>query len=224
MGLKGKGFSQRRDWFSSGETSSTARRNGILLLEVNRMLRAGGYFAWAAQPVYKHELALEEQWEVTSAIVYNLEKIKESEFGNYPSLENKKIANWSNMCSTSDKKFSLLIVCLPSSSEMINLTSHLCWNLVKEGYIAIWQKPLNNSCYLSREAGTRPPLCDSDDDPDSVWDHSNFVSCVQFCTDGSKFITVSSDKKGILYDAKTGEKIGELSSKDGRKGSIYAVS
>ncbi|KAF5956180.1 hypothetical protein HYC85_009036 [Camellia sinensis] len=91
-------------------------KDGILLLEVNRMLRARGYFAWAAQPVYKHELAPEEQWE-----------------------------------------------------EMINLTSHLCWNLVKEGYIAIWQKPLNNSCYLSREAGTRPPLCDSDDDPDSVW-------------------------------------------------------
>ena len=55
-------------------------------------------------------------------------------------------------------------------------------------------------------------------------DHSNFVSCVQFCTDGSKFITVSSDKKGIIYDAKTGEKIGELSLEDGHKGSIYAVS
>lgn len=27
------------------------------------MLRAGGYFAWAAQPVYKHELVLEQQWE-----------------------------------------------------------------------------------------------------------------------------------------------------------------
>ena len=37
--------------------------DGILLLEINRMLRAGGYFAWAAQPVYKHEVALEEQWE-----------------------------------------------------------------------------------------------------------------------------------------------------------------
>ncbi|CAL5374212.1 unnamed protein product [Camellia sinensis] len=55
-------------------------------------------------------------------------------------------------------------------------------------------------------------------------DHSNFVNCVRFSTDGSKFITVSSDKKGILYDAKTGEKIGELSSEDGHKGSIYAVS
>ncbi|XP_028124534.1 casein kinase I-like isoform X3 [Camellia sinensis] len=55
-------------------------------------------------------------------------------------------------------------------------------------------------------------------------DHSNFVNCVRFSTDGSKFITVSSDKKDILYDVKTGEKIGELSSEDGHKGSIYVVS
>lgn len=56
------------------------------------------------------------------------------------------------------------------SLEMVNLTTRLCWELVKkEGYIAIWQKPLNNSCYLSREAGTSPPLCDKDDDPDNVW-------------------------------------------------------
>jgi hypothetical protein len=26
------------------------------------MLRAGGYFAWAAQPVYKHEEAQQEAW------------------------------------------------------------------------------------------------------------------------------------------------------------------
>lgn len=55
-------------------------------------------------------------------------------------------------------------------------------------------------------------------------DHSNFVNCVRFSPDGSKFISVSSDKKGIVYDGKTGEKIGELSSDDGHKGSIYAVS
>ncbi|XP_057484153.1 probable methyltransferase PMT11 [Actinidia eriantha] len=101
------------------------RDDGILLLEINRMLRAGGYFAWAAQPVYKHEVALEEQWE-----------------------------------------------------EMVNLTSRLCWNLVKkEGYIAIWQKPLNNSCYLNREAGTRPPLCDADDVPDNVW-YVDLKACI----------------------------------------------
>ncbi|KAF2317453.1 hypothetical protein GH714_022409 [Hevea brasiliensis] len=56
------------------------------------------------------------------------------------------------------------------------------------------------------------------------WDHSNFVNCIRFSPDGSKFISVSSDKKGILFDGKTGEKIGELSSEDSHKGSIYAVS
>ncbi|KAF4385250.1 actin-interacting protein 1-2 [Cannabis sativa] len=55
-------------------------------------------------------------------------------------------------------------------------------------------------------------------------DHSNFVNCLRYSPDGSKFISVSSDKKGILFDGKTGEKIGELSSEDGHKGSIYAVS
>ena len=27
-----------------------------------QLIRAGGYFVWAAQPVYKHEEVLEEQW------------------------------------------------------------------------------------------------------------------------------------------------------------------
>ncbi|KAL1208675.1 putative methyltransferase PMT10 [Cardamine amara subsp. amara] len=93
------------------------RDDGILLLEVNRMLRAGGYFVWAAQPVYKHEDNLQEQWK-----------------------------------------------------EMLDLTNRICWELIKkEGYIAVWRKPLNNSCYVSREVGTKPPLCRPDDDPDDVW-------------------------------------------------------
>ncbi|KAJ1397350.1 WD40/YVTN repeat-like-containing domain superfamily [Sesbania bispinosa] len=58
----------------------------------------------------------------------------------------------------------------------------------------------------------------------SIRDHSNFVNCVRFSPDGSKFITVSSDRKGIIYDGKTGNKLGELSAEDGHKGSIYAVS
>lgn len=93
------------------------RDDGILLLEVNRILRAGGYFVWAAQPVYKHGEDLQEQWK-----------------------------------------------------EMEDLTSRLCWKLVsKEGYIAIWQKPLNNSCYANRDVGVQPLLCDPADDPDNVW-------------------------------------------------------
>uniref|UniRef100_A0A7N0USV5 Methyltransferase n=1 Tax=Kalanchoe fedtschenkoi TaxID=63787 RepID=A0A7N0USV5_KALFE len=101
------------------------RDDGILLLEVDRMLRAGRYFVWAAQPVYKHEVALEQQWQ-----------------------------------------------------EMLDLTTRLCWNLVKkEGYVAIWQKPMNNSCYLSREESTKPPLCDPDDNPDSVW-YVDLKACI----------------------------------------------
>ncbi|KAF7038584.1 hypothetical protein CFC21_048754 [Triticum aestivum] len=93
------------------------RDDGILLLEVNRMLRAGGYFAWAAQPVYKHEEAQQEAWK-----------------------------------------------------EMEDLTTRLCWELVKkEGYVAMWRKPVNNSCYMSRDPGVKPPLCDTDDNPDNVW-------------------------------------------------------
>ncbi|KAF7819954.1 actin-interacting protein 1-2-like [Senna tora] len=55
-------------------------------------------------------------------------------------------------------------------------------------------------------------------------DHSNFVNCVRYSPDGSKFLSVSSDKKGIIYDGKSGEKIGELSSEGAHTGSIYAFS
>ncbi|KAF7147016.1 hypothetical protein RHSIM_Rhsim03G0133700 [Rhododendron simsii] len=37
----------------------SCREDGILLLEVSRVLRAGGYFAWAAQPVCKDEPLIE---------------------------------------------------------------------------------------------------------------------------------------------------------------------
>ena len=54
--------------------------------------------------------------------------------------------------------------------EMENLTTRICWELVKkEGYIAIWRKPLNNSCHMNRDPGVQPPLCDAEDDPNSVW-------------------------------------------------------
>lgn len=55
-------------------------------------------------------------------------------------------------------------------------------------------------------------------------EHVNFVNCIRFSPDGSKFLSVGSDKNGFLYDGKTGEKLGTLSSQDGHSGSIYAAS
>ena len=54
--------------------------------------------------------------------------------------------------------------------------------------------------------------------------HSNFVNCVRFSPDGSKFVSTGSDKKGILFDGQSGEKIGEFLPENGHKGSIYAAS
>ncbi|KAI9088627.1 hypothetical protein K1719_029741 [Acacia pycnantha] len=51
-----------------------------------------------------------------------------------------------------------------------------------------------------------------------------FNKSIKFSSDGTKFITVSSDRKGIIYDGKSGDKLGELSAESGHKGSIYVVS
>ncbi|KAJ7516755.1 hypothetical protein O6H91_22G069400 [Diphasiastrum complanatum] len=93
------------------------RDDGVLLLEVDRVLKAGGYFAWAAQPVYKHEESNQRTW-----------------------------------------------------LDMEDLATRMCWKLVaKQGYIAIWQKPIDKSCYSNRLPGALPTLCDINEDPDSVW-------------------------------------------------------
>ncbi|KAK6131486.1 hypothetical protein DH2020_034772 [Rehmannia glutinosa] len=101
------------------------RDDGILLLEANRMLRAGGYFIWEAETIYKDEDKLVQQWK-----------------------------------------------------EMEDFTGRICWELVnKEGYIAIWQKPLNNSCYLTRDPDVQPSLCDKEDNPDDIW-YVNLKACI----------------------------------------------
>ncbi|CAN1268549.1 Probable methyltransferase PMT10, partial [Linum perenne] len=103
--------------------------NGISLLEVNRLLRAGRYFVWRAPKVDKLNVSLEGQWKALFA-------------------------------------------------EMEDLTRSICWQLVKkEGDVAIWRKPLNNSCYLGREIGAQPPLCSSQEDPDHVW-YFNVSACI----------------------------------------------
>lgn len=50
------------------------------------------------------------------------------------------------------------------------------------------------------------------------------MNCVRYSPDGSLVLSVSSDKKGFLFNGQTGEKVGELSSQGGHTGSIYAAS
>lgn len=59
---------------------------------------------------------------------------------------------------------------------MQDLTARMCWELIKmEGYLVIWQKPLNNTCYDNRGSGAQPPLCDAEDDSDNVWYLQNLL-------------------------------------------------
>jgi len=55
-------------------------------------------------------------------------------------------------------------------------------------------------------------------------EHTRFVNCVRFAPDGSKAITVGSDKIGILYDGKEGNKVGALSSTNAHTAGIYSCS
>jgi len=53
-------------------------------------------------------------------------------------------------------------------------------------------------------------------------EHNKYVNCVRFSPDGNKLVSVSNDKRGIFYDGKTGDMIGELSHDNGHTSSIYS--
>ncbi|XP_031281591.1 probable methyltransferase PMT10 [Pistacia vera] len=112
--------------------------DGILLLEANRMLRAGGYFAWAVETLDKDgEILLEKQ------------------------------------------------------KDMEDLAARICWELVKkDGNIAVWRKPLNNSCYINRAAGVQPPICDSNDDLDNVW-YVGLRACIALLPENSYGVNIT---------------------------------
>ncbi|KAL9410887.1 hypothetical protein AB3S75_044626 [Citrus x aurantiifolia] len=93
------------------------QRDGILLLELDRLLRPGGYFAYSSPEAYAQD---EEDLRI-----------------------------W---------------------KEMSALVERMCWRIAaKRNQTVVWQKPLNNDCYMARAPGTLPPLCHSDDDPDAVY-------------------------------------------------------
>lgn len=101
------------------------QRNGLLLLELDRVLRPGGYFAYSSPEAYAQD---EEDLRI-----------------------------W---------------------REMSALVERMCWKIAsKKNQTVIWVKPMNNDCYNQRPAGTQPPLCRSDDDPDAVWG-VNMEACI----------------------------------------------
>eukprot|EP00163_Fabomonas_tropica_P014165 TRINITY_DN2585_c1_g1_i6.p1 TRINITY_DN2585_c1_g1~~TRINITY_DN2585_c1_g1_i6.p1 ORF type:complete len:528 (-),score=175.77 TRINITY_DN2585_c1_g1_i6:386-1969(-) len=57
----------------------------------------------------------------------------------------------------------------------------------------------------------------------SMKDHTRFANCIRYSPNGEKFISVGSDMKAFIFEGKTGEKVGELKSGDGHKGSIYSI-
>ncbi|KAL5990555.1 hypothetical protein ACLOJK_011457 [Asimina triloba] len=101
------------------------QRDGILLLELDRLLRPGGYFAYSSPEAYAQD---EEDLRI-----------------------------W---------------------KEMSALVERMCWKIAsKRNQTVIWVKPLTNDCYMEREPGILPPLCNPDDDPDNVWD-VNMEACI----------------------------------------------
>ncbi|XP_026024377.1 WD repeat-containing protein 1 [Astatotilapia calliptera] len=55
-------------------------------------------------------------------------------------------------------------------------------------------------------------------------DHSQFVNCIRFSPDGSRFVTAGADGQILIYDGTTGERVGSLGGEKAHKGGIYAVS
>ncbi|XP_067444109.1 WD repeat-containing protein 1 [Thunnus thynnus] len=55
-------------------------------------------------------------------------------------------------------------------------------------------------------------------------DHSQFVNCVRFSPDGSRFVTAGADGQIFVYDGTNGERVGSLGGEKAHKGGIYSIS
>ncbi len=55
-------------------------------------------------------------------------------------------------------------------------------------------------------------------------EHSNFVNCVRFAPDGSRFVSVSADKTGVVYNGETGAVVGKLDPAGMHSGGVYHCS
>lgn len=135
---------------------------GKPLLELNRVLRPGGYFIWSATPVYRQEKRDQDDWN-GSWLSYSLENCYSTSsilvesyhlYGGY---------------------FSMLIeMSFSACAAMVTLTKSICWRTVVKSQVlngiavVIYQKPTSNSCYAERKSN-EPPLCSKTDGSRFPW-------------------------------------------------------
>ncbi|KAK8566283.1 hypothetical protein V6N12_059812 [Hibiscus sabdariffa] len=132
--------------------------NGMLLLELNRVLRPGGYFVWSATPVYQKLPEDVEIWNGNRQRRYIQFKVQMF-------------------------KVVMELTCEVCFAAMSALMKSICWELVtiKKDKLnsigaAIYRKPTTNECYDKR-LENNPPMCEENDDANAVW-HVPLRACM----------------------------------------------
>eukprot|EP01018_Ginkgo_biloba_P018085 Gb_15434 [translate_table: standard] len=99
---------------------------GVYLLEIDRVLRPGGFWVLSGPPVN-----YENHWQGWNTTI-------EEQKSNFDALK--------------------------------DLLRNMCYKLYnKKDDIVVWQKPLDNHCYDSRDDTAYPPKCDDSIEPDAAW-------------------------------------------------------
>ena len=120
---------------------------GLLLLELNRVLRPGGYFVWSATPVYQK---LQEDVEIWKGRTRKIHSIQ-TKFQEYVKLT----CSW--FCSD----------VVPDRIHVLGARDHQKGQIEFHG-AAIFRKPTSNECYDKRQDSS-PPMCKNSDDPNAAW-------------------------------------------------------
>ncbi|XP_020524861.1 probable methyltransferase PMT11 isoform X3 [Amborella trichopoda] len=82
-------------------------------------------------------------------------------------------------------------------SDVENLSKQLCWTLInKMENVALWKKPSDNKCYLTRGTGAQPPLCDAMENQDDVW-YVPLKSCIPKLRERVRSISVRNRYKSL---------------------------
>lgn len=99
---------------------------GVYLLEVDRVLRPGGFWVLSGPPINYQE-------------------------------------HWKGWETTEEVEKALL-------DKIQKLLGDMCYKLyAMKGDLAVWQKPLDNSCYEDRADDVYPPICDDAIESDASW-------------------------------------------------------